>query len=317
MSFVEVRNLSKRYGNAEAVGGLDFDIRKGEIFSLLGPNGAGKSTTIGMLAGLIEPSGGDARIGGLSIREPGPAVRRLCGIVPQEIALYEELSGRGNLLFWGRLYGLRGLELRVRVDSMLDRVGLSDKASKAVRTYSGGMKRRLNIAAGLIHGPELVFMDEPTVGIDPQSRRAVLDLILDLRRKGTTILYTTHYMAEAEELSDRVGIIDGGKLMAIGSCSELAAGIGGSERLRLAFTEEADALRLGERLRALPGLRVETHGAVVTVLAPDVRDILPRIVDAAAAERAALRDIEIREPDLESVFLSYTGRALVNQGGES
>jgi ABC-2 type transport system ATP-binding protein len=230
MDFVEVKGLVKRYGALTAVDGLSFGIREGEVFSLLGPNGAGKSTTIGMLTALVRPTDGDALIGGLSVRERSRAVRKLFGIVPQEIALYEELSGLDNLLFWGRLYGLRGRELASRVNAILDRVGLAEKARARVGTYSGGMKRRLNIAAGLIHGPRLVFMDEPTVGIDPQSRRAVLDLILDLKREGATILYTTHYMAEAEELSDRVGIIDHGKLLAMGTCAELARGAGGGAR---------------------------------------------------------------------------------------
>ena len=205
MGFVEVRDLAKRYGEITAVESLSFDIEEGEVFSLLGPNGAGKSTTIGMLSALIRPTGGDASIGGHSVKERSAQLRKLFGIVPQEIALYEEMSGRDNLNFWGRLYGLRGKVLTERVGAILERVGLTDRARDRIKTYSGGMKRRLNIAAGLVHGPRLVFMDEPTVGIDPQSRRAVLDLILDLKREGTTILYTTHYMAEAEELSDRVG----------------------------------------------------------------------------------------------------------------
>jgi ABC-2 type transport system ATP-binding protein len=222
MSFVEVQGLSKSYGGTAAVDDLRFSIEEGEVFSLLGPNGAGKSTSIGMLCALVEPGSGDARIGGLSVRERSIGLRRLFGIVPQEIALYEELSGLANLNFFGRLYGLRGAALRDRVQALLARVGLEDRARSPVKTLSGGMKRRLNIAAGLIHSPRLVFMDEPTVGIDPQSRRAVLDLILALKREGTTILYTTHYMAEAEELSDRVGIIDHGKLLAVGTCAELA-----------------------------------------------------------------------------------------------
>jgi ABC-2 type transport system ATP-binding protein len=316
MSFVEVMELRKQYGSLTAVDGVSFEIQEGEVFSLLGPNGAGKSTTIGMLSALIEPTGGDARIGGLSVKGRSAAVRRFFGVVPQEIALYEELSAKDNLLFWGRLYGLRGAVLRGRIERVLEKVDLADRARSIVRTLSGGMKRRLNIAAGLLHEPRLLFLDEPTVGIDPQSRRSVLDLILQLKREGTTILYTTHYMAEAEELSDRVGIIDHGRLLAVGTCRELSAGIGSSERLGLALAGREEGERLSAVLRSLPGLSVEHDGAKVTVTAPRVRQILPRVIEAAAAARATLRDIEIREPNLESVFLAYTGRQLAAQGGE-
>ncbi len=316
MAFVEVRELSKRYGSITAVDRASFDIREGEVFSLLGPNGAGKSTSIGMLSALIEPTGGDARIGGLSVRGGGAALRRQFGVVPQEIALYEELSAKDNLLFLGRLYGLRGADLRRRITAILGKVGLADRARSAVKTLSGGMKRRLNIAAGLVHGPRLVFMDEPTVGIDPQSRRSILDLIIQLKREGTTILYTTHYMAEAEELSDRVGIMDHGKLLAVGTCRELSAGIGGNEKLRVALAGREEGERLSKSLRTLPGLSVESDGARVTVTAPRVRELIASIVEAAAAARATLRDIEIREANLETVFLAYTGRELAGQGAE-
>jgi ABC-2 type transport system ATP-binding protein len=316
MALVEVRELRKQYGSITAVDGVSFDVHEGEVFSLLGPNGAGKSTSIGMLSALIEPTGGEALIGGLSVRGRSAALRRLFGVVPQEIALYEELSAKDNLLFWGRLYGLRGGDLRGRISSILEKVGLADRAGSAIKTLSGGMKRRLNIAAGLLHGPRLVFMDEPTVGIDPQSRRSVLDLILQLKREGTTILYTTHYMAEAEELSDRVGIIDHGKLLAMGTCRELAASVGGDEQLRVALSGREEGERLSQSLRAVPGLSVKSDGAQVTVRAPRVRQLLPRIVEAAAAVRATLRDIEIREPNLETVFLAYTGRELAGQGAD-
>ena len=315
MALVEVADLRKHYGSITAVDGISFEIQEGEVFSLLGPNGAGKSTSIGMLTALIEPDGGDARIGGISIKGRSAALRRLFGVVPQEIALYDELSAMNNLLFWGRLYGLRGAELRGRIDAVLKRVGLSDRAKSRVSTLSGGMKRRLNIAAGLLHHPRLVFMDEPTVGIDPQNRRAVLDLILQLKSEGTTILYTTHYMAEAEELSDRVGIIDHGRLLAVGTVRELSTGMGGSERLRVALGGKEEGERLTQSLRAIPGVSVSSDGAQVTVTAPKVRHLLPEIVEAAAAVRATLRDIEIREPNLETVFLAYTGRELA-QGGE-
>ena len=316
MAMVDVRELRKSFGTVAAVDGVSFTISEGEVFSLLGPNGAGKSTTIGMLSALVQPTGGDAFIGGFSVRSASAALRRLFGVVPQEIALYEELSVNDNLLFWGRLYGLRGRALRERIAAVLDTVGLSARGRSAVRTLSGGMKRRLNIAAGMLHAPRLLFMDEPTVGIDPQSRRAVLDLILQLKRQGTTILYTTHYMAEAEELSDRVGIIDHGRLLAVGTCRELSAAMGGNERLRVAVAGAEEGERLSASLRSVPGLSVESDGTRVTVSAPRVRQLLPRIIEAAASARATVRDIEIREPSLETVFLAYTGRELAAQGAE-
>ena len=316
MAMVDVRDLRKTFGSLVAVDGVSFTIGEGEVFSLLGPNGAGKSTTIGMLSALVEPSGGDAFIDGCSVRGGSAALRRLFGIVPQEIALYEELSVADNLLFWGRLYGLRGRALRHRMGAVLEKVGLTDRLRSVVKTLSGGMKRRVNIAAGLLHSPRLLFMDEPTIGIDPQSRRSVLDLILQLKREGTTILYTTHYMAEAEELSDRVGIIDHGRLLAVGTCRELSAAMGGNERLRVAVAGREEGERLSASLRDLPGLSVDADGARVTVSAPRVRQLLPRIIEAAAAARATVRDIEIREPNLETVFLAYTGRELAAQGAE-
>jgi ABC-2 type transport system ATP-binding protein len=314
---VEAKALSRKYGNLTAVDGVSFGIREGELFSLLGPNGAGKSTTIGMLCGLVEPCSGDATICGLSVRDNSREVRALCGVVPQDIALYEELSARDNLLFFGRLYGLRGRELRGRVEEVLERVGLTDRERSRVKTLSGGMKRRLNIAAGILHRPRMIFMDEPTVGIDPRSRRAVLDLIRDLRRDGAAILYTTHSMAEAEELSDRVGIIDHGRLLASGTPRELAESLGGTERMQVAVDPGVDGRRLADALRDVPGVAVEAKGSLVTLTAARVREHLARVVEAAAALKAPVRDIEIRGADLETVFLACTGRELSAQGDEA
>ena len=202
------KDLRKTFGDNEAVRGISFSVLRGEIFSLLGPNGAGKTTTINMLSCLIEPTSGTAEIAGHAIPGDSLNVRRAIGVVPQEIALYDALTARQNLEFWGKLYDMGGKPLAARIDEVLEQVGLSDRAKDKIKTYSGGMKRRINIAAGLLHKPQLLFMDEPTVGIDPQSRRRILDMVRELRDQGMTILYTTHYMEEAEELSDRVGIID-------------------------------------------------------------------------------------------------------------
>src|SRR5574342_575551 len=251
---LQAQNLVKQYGDFIAVKGISFDIKEGEIFSLLGPNGAGKTTTISMLSTLYTPTSGDATIAGHSITKDSMAVKRVIGVVPQEIALYEDLTARENLVFWGQMYGLSGKSLNNRVDEVLEQIGLTDKARNRVKTYSGGMKRRVNIGVGLLHKPRLLFMDEPTVGIDPQSRRAILDTVKDLNRQGMTVLYTTHYMEAAQELSDRVGIIDHGELIAPGTQKELTKIVGEYDTLRLHIGEEDDAERLAQALSGIPGV---------------------------------------------------------------
>src|SRR5574342_672220 len=247
-SILEAHNLVKQYGDFTAVKGISFDIKEGEIFSLLVPNGAGKTTTISMLSTLYTPTSGDATIGGHSITKCPMAVKQMIRVVPQEIALYEDLTARENLLFWGQMYGLSGKSLNSRVDEVLEQIGLTDKAKNRVKTYSGGMKRRVNIGVGLLHKPRLLFMDEPTVGIDPQSRRAILDTVRELNRQGMTVLYTTHYMEEAQELSDRVGIIDHGQLIAPGTQKELTQQVGQTETLILHIGEHDDSEALAKSL---------------------------------------------------------------------
>ena len=250
---LEVQNLVKKFGDLTAVDGVSFDIQAGEIFSLLGPNGAGKTTTISMLSCLLEPTSGDALIGGHSVTKEALEVKRIIGVVPQEIALYEELSARENLTFWGQMYGLGGNNLKTRVTEVLEQIGLTDRAKERIKTYSGGMKRRVNIGVGLLHKPQLLFMDEPTVGIDPQSRRSILDSVKELNKAGMTVLYTTHYMEEAEELSHRVGIVDQGKMIAIGTQKELTQLVGENETLRLHTGRECRCAAVDGRLeRAAP-----------------------------------------------------------------
>ncbi|MBN8654621.1 MAG: ATP-binding cassette domain-containing protein, partial [Anaerolineae bacterium] len=239
-NILEVQNLVKNYGDFQAVKGISFSIKEGEIFSLLGPNGAGKTTTISMLSTLYAPTSGDATIAGHSVTKHPMDVRNAIGVVPQDLALYEDLSARENLTFWGQMYGLSGSALKNRVEEVLGQIGLVDKAKDKVKTYSGGMKRRANIGVGLLHKPKLLFMDEPTVGIDPQSRRAILDTVKDLNKQGMTVLYTTHYMEEAEELSNRVGIIDHGELIALGTQKELTKQVGETETLILHIGENED-----------------------------------------------------------------------------
>jgi ABC-2 type transport system ATP-binding protein len=310
-SILEVKDLKKNYGDFAAVKGITFDIKEGEIFSLLGPNGAGKTTTISMLSTLYTPTSGDAAIGGHSISKDPMAVKQVIGVVPQELALYEDLTARENLIFWGQMYGLSGKALNGRVDEVLVQIGLVDKAKNQVKTYSGGMKRRVNIGVGLLHRPRLLFMDEPTVGIDPQSRRAILDTVKDLNKQGMTVLYTTHYMEEAEELSDRVGIIDHGELIALGTQDELTKQVGQSDTLILHIGENEDAEALAESLKGLDGiLEAIAVDHQVSIVTPQAEDVLATVVGAANERGIKIRSIDIREPNLEAVFLHLTGRAL-------
>jgi ABC-2 type transport system ATP-binding protein len=310
-AILEVDGLVKKYGEAVAVNGISFEIREGEIFSLLGPNGAGKTTTISVLSTLFAPSSGDARIGGYSVVKEPMRVRNLIGVVPQDLALYDDLTARENLNFWGQMYGLSGKALKTRVAEVLEQIGLSDKANKRVKTYSGGMKRRVNIGVGLLHRPKLLFMDEPTVGIDPQSRRAILDSVKELNQQGMTVLYTTHYMEEAEELSHRVGIIDHGELKALGTQAELTHQVGESDTLILHMDEGQNADALLAALRKIPGvLRADLSASGLTVIAPEAENILSPAILKASELGIKIRSVEIREPNLEAVFLQLTGRAL-------
>jgi ABC-2 type transport system ATP-binding protein len=310
-SILEVQNLVKQYGDFTAVKGISFDIQEGEIFSLLGPNGAGKTTTISMLSTLYMPTSGDAMIGGHSVTKNPMAVKQVIGVVPQELALYEDLTARENLIFWGQMYGLSGKPLSSRVDEVLEQVGLTDKAKNRVRTYSGGMKRRVNIGVGLLHKPRLLFMDEPTVGIDPQSRRAILDTVRDLNQQGMTVLYTTHYMEEAQELSDRVAIIDHGELIALGTQKELTQQVGHTETLILHIAESDDPEALANSLKDLHDvLEANVTDHEVSIITPDAEDILASVVSKANERGIKIRSIDIREPNLEAVFLHLTGRAL-------
>ncbi|WP_299029224.1 ATP-binding cassette domain-containing protein [uncultured Thermanaerothrix sp.] len=308
---IRVHNLTKRFGHLTAVDNLTFEVKEGEIFSLLGPNGAGKTTTISILATLLLPTSGEAWIDGYSILQRPLEVRRLIGVVPQEIALYQDLSGYENLWFWGQMYGLRGAELRQRIRMTLEQVGLDEKAHHKVRTYSGGMKRRLNLAAGLLHHPRVLFLDEPTVGIDPQSRRAILDFVKSLNREGMTILYTTHYMEEAQELSHRVGIMDHGRLIALGTQSALLQQAGEHDTLVLSFENDLKPQPPLEVLRHLSEvINVSREGDRIKVLTTAPEEVLPHLVTVCLEHGVRIRSVEVIEPNLETVFLKLTGRAL-------
>jgi ABC-2 type transport system ATP-binding protein len=306
---ISVQDLHKSFGETQAVQGVSFEVRQGEIFSLLGPNGAGKTTTISMLSCLLRPDKGDARVMGHSISAEAMGVKSVLGVVPQEIALYEDLTARENLTFWGKMYGLRGPALQSRVDEVLDVIGLSDRARERVGKYSGGMKRRVNIGLALLHKPKVIYMDEPTVGIDPQSRRNILDSVVALKDQGMTVLYTTHYMEEAQELSNHIGIMDHGKMIACGTHEELVKLIGQQTRIDLGVNVEPS--KILDAWRTIQGVsHVSVEEERISVLAEDSNQVLPRLFEAAAHASARITSVEIREPNLEAVFLHLTGRAL-------
>ncbi len=312
-NIIETQALTKRFNGAAepAVNEVSFAVREGEIFSLLGPNGAGKTTTISMLSCLLRPTSGDARVAGASITSAPHQVKEVIGVVPQEIALYPKLSARENLYFWGRLYGMGSGKLKERVEEVLEVVGLKDRAKDRVETYSGGMKRRINIGVGLLHRPKLVYMDEPTVGIDPQSRRNILDTVLALNEQGMTVLYTTHYMEEAQELSDRIGIIDHGEMIALGTLPELTQLVGEQDIVELGITEEHSRPELIRALGAVEGVReVNAANGNLRLIVKDGNAALPALITVANAQGARISDVSVQEPNLEAVFLHLTGRAL-------
>jgi ABC-2 type transport system ATP-binding protein len=306
---IQVQDLHRSFGQNRAVDGVSFNVLQGEIFSLLGPNGAGKTTLISMLSCLLKPDSGDALVMGHSISAEPQLVKASIGVVPQEVALYSDLSARENLLFWGKMQGLRGAPLARRADEVLEVIGLTDRQRDRVSTYSGGMKRRVNIAVALLHKPALIIMDEPTVGIDPQSRRSILDNVKQLRDQGTTVLYTTHYMEEAQELSDHVGIMDHGKLVAVGTQRELITNVGELDHIQLRLSELTEGFL--ETWKTIEGIRdVTSEDGLVTVLAADSNRVLPRLFESAARAGVRIVSVDIQEPNLEAVFLRLTGRAL-------
>jgi ABC-2 type transport system ATP-binding protein len=301
---LELVGLGKDYGARTAVHAIDLTLSRGEIVGLLGPNGAGKTTTISMACGVVAPSRGTARIAGADLRTQTFAAKRAIGLVPQDLALYEELSPRQNLAFFGQLYGVPGDELARRIDGALGIAGLTDRAGDLVKTFSGGMKRRLNLAAGLIHEPTLLVLDEPTVGVDPQSRHHIFESIRALRDRGMTILYTSHYMEEVEELCDRVAIMDAGKVVASGAIAELSAqhSAGGLE-----VEIEGDEPAIAAAAAAAAPLGARRAGAVLHL---EARPPYAPAIAAIEATGARIKRIGARRADLETVFLALTGRGL-------
>jgi ABC-2 type transport system ATP-binding protein len=303
------RDLRKRFGSTVAVDGVGFEIAGGEIYGLLGPNGAGKTTTVSIVCGLLASDGGEVAVAGRKVDTTSTGAKAAIGYVPQEIALYPDLTARENLRFFGRLYGLRGAELNERLDQVLQIVALHERADERVDRYSGGMKRRLNIAAGLVHSPRLLVLDEPTVGVDPQSRNAIFENVEKLAAEGVAVLYTTHYMEEAERLCDRVGIIDGGRVVAEGTRRELVDQLGEVDRVEIAGT--GPLAKLAKKIGALRDVQeASASEGGVHVLVRGGRHVLPKLIELADAAGVAVSSVEVIEPDLEAVFLHLTGKAL-------
>jgi ABC-2 type transport system ATP-binding protein len=308
-SIVEVRDLVKRYGDVTAVDGVSFEIQRGEVFGLLGPNGAGKTTTISAISCLISPDAGEIVVDGHRTESDSLGVRSALGVVPQEIALYPTLTAAENLTFWGRMYGLSGKALSDAVDYGLALAGLEDKAKTRIETFSGGMKRRINIAAGVLHKPRVLLMDEPTVGIDPQSRNHILGLVQGLNNEGMTVLYTSHYMEEVQQLCDRIAVVDHGKIIAMGTLNELRDVVGGLDVVDVRVSEVSDDVV--ERVRRIEGVtEADRTEEGMRVLTASSGSILGSLVATLESDAAHVASITVTEPDLESVFLHLTGKSL-------
>ncbi|MBB6217174.1 ABC-2 type transport system ATP-binding protein [Anaerosolibacter carboniphilus] len=309
MYMVEIKNLTKKYGPLTAVDNISLNIETGDLYGLLGPNGAGKSTTISVISTFIQPTSGDVLVGSHSVLTKPSAVRKLIGLVPQDIALYPTLTARENLSFFGKLYGLRGKDLLKKVDKILETVGLYDRSNEKINTYSGGMKRRINIGVGLMNDPKLLILDEPTVGIDPQSRNHILETVKYLNETGMTVIYTSHYMEEVEFLCKRIGIMDHGKLIAQGSKEEVFALAGNEETLAIHISQ-LSPYHLQQLQTILPEYTLHYEEGILTILGKKTHSVLGDILAILNAEKFKITSLNIQEPNLESVFLHLTGRAL-------
>lgn len=309
MSFVKVSQVVKRYGNKVSVDHLNLNIGKGEIFGLLGPNGAGKSTTINMIVGLLEPDQGEIQIDGLSIQKNPMEVKRSIGLVPQDIAVYENMSASDNVSFFGKLYGLRGAMLKERVYESLAFVGLEDRGKELPRTFSGGMKRRLNIACAIMHRPKLIIMDEPTVGIDPQSRNHILESVRALNEMGSTIIYTSHYMEEVSAICDRVAIVDQGHVIASGTQAELQSRVADHEKIVMELT--GMTTQMLQELKTHPQvLKLESQEDELNIYTKSSQAHLQDILFICAKHEAIIHSVSCEQPTLETLFLNLTGRNL-------
>ncbi|MNB71177.1 Daunorubicin/doxorubicin resistance ATP-binding protein DrrA [compost metagenome] len=309
MALAELTDVVKRYDSKLTVDHVNLSIQEGEIFGLLGPNGAGKSTTISMLCGLLKLDGGSIAVDGVSVEKQPLEVKKRIGLVPQDLALYENMTAEENAMFFGKLYGLRGRLLKERVYEALAFTGLSDRAKDKPSTFSGGMKRRLNIACAIMHRPKLIIMDEPTVGIDPQSRNHILESVKTLNKMGSTVIYTSHYMEEVEAICDRVAIMDKGHIIACGTEGELRERVSHEEKIVIRAGNITPEL-LGELGRHPRITRVETEDDKVSLFLPSSQSELQDILYIFAKHEGVIQSLQIEEPDLETLFLSLTGRTL-------
>jgi len=306
---IEVERLRKTFGELVAVDDISFKTEPGQIFGLLGPNGAGKSTTIGCISGLLKPSQGRVTVRGHDVALEPEAAKEKLGIVPQEIALYKDLSATENLTFWGTAYGLRGSQLKERINEALELTGLLDRAKEPCKRFSGGMQRRLNFAAGLVHSPEVLLLDEPTVGVDPQSRVRLLEIVREQARSGITVMYTTHYMEEAESLCDQLAIIDHGQIIASGTLPELRGMLGEYDVLRLSGSFDPDPIReVIKQLDKTEIVSVDQNNLILTVR--DGSRKLPTLFELLNRTGAEIRDTTLTQPSLESLFIKLTGKEL-------
>ncbi|MGF1617153.1 MAG: ATP-binding cassette domain-containing protein [Acidimicrobiia bacterium] len=306
---LEASGLVKHFDDLIAVDGVDLQISRGETYGLLGPNGAGKTTTISMISGLLEPDAGSVSVDGHRITTSSTAGKGAIGLVPQDLAIYPDLTASENLTFFGKLYGMAGQTLGSRVDEVLEVIGLTDRRDDLTGEYSGGMKRRLNIGIGLLHEPQLLILDEPTVGVDPQSRNAILESVENLSVEGMAVLYTTHYMEEAERLCDRVAIIDEGTIKAEGTRRELVSMVGEKDRISISATGNiSGAVEALDSLEGVVGAAPSDQG--LDVLAVDASSILPAILTTVTESGASITGVQVVEPNLEAVFLHLTGKAL-------
>lgn len=303
---LEVSQIYKQFNKHPAVNGLSFSVKPGEFFGLLGPNGAGKSTTIHMISGIMPPDSGHIIINDQDLYTHQRKLKMLMGVVPQEIALYDDLSAIQNLMFWGSLYGLAGKALKNRAEELIDWVGLGDRKKDHIAHYSGGMKRRINIAAALMHNPSLILMDEPTVGIDPQSRNHIYDMLKDLHKEGKTIIYTTHYMNEAEDMCDRIGIIDHGQLIGMGSLPELKSAHEVEESFKIIFDPSVTELAIPHAFKSV----WDSENYSLTVFSHKPQQDLSEVIRILHEQQLNILHIEMQHVNLETIFLNLTGRML-------
>ena len=305
---IEVQNLQKSYGDLVAVNGISFSARKARVFGLLGPNGAGKSTAINCISGLLKPTAGSVAVGGYNVVTDPVKAKASLGIVPQELAIYEDLSASDNLAYWGAAYGLKGSKLKDRVAHVLERIGLTDRAKDLPKKYSGGMKRRLNFGCGLVHEPKVLLLDEPTVGVDPQSRERLFDLVEEEKAKGTCVLYTTHYMEEAEKLCDELAIMDHGEIIASGTLQELRSAVAEKDIIQLSGT--FDIAKIEPEIKRVNAEVLSLTPESVMIAIEDGAGHLQAFLNAVGTTGAVIRDTRLSEPNLESLFLKLTGKDL-------